>query len=975
MSIIIFSDELMHYGTPHSGATPHSGRYPWGSGKNPQRHKSILQRAGELKEAGFTASEVRAVMGTTDSEIAAAKARENKWGDADALHEQNKATLAKIKKLEEEGKTSTQIKEETGLSSGDVRALKSVVKKRQLQLDVTEARRLRDEEHLGPTEIARRMNTGESTIRNYLKDSYKEKVDRQDDIINVLKAEVDKKKYIDVGKGVELQLNITRDKLDKTVKELKQQGYTIHHLSVPQATNPVHKTSIQVLTKDDVPWKEVNANREKVATILDVYSDGGEIKKKAPPVSIDSSRIMIRYNEDGGVDKDGVLELRPSAKDLSMGGNRYSQVRVAVDDTHYLKGMAMYADEKDFPPGIDIIFNTNKHRGTPMIGEDADHEVLKRLKTDKVTGDVDVDNPFGAIVKQKTYVGDDGKEHQSPINIVNEDEDWEKWSKNLSAQFLSKQYLATAKKQLDLTYRDKVKEFEEIQALTNPVLKEKLMRSFADDCDSAAVHLKAKAFDRQASHVILPMPWNKPNEIYAPNYEQGEELALVRYPHGGTFEIAIVTVNNNNPKARRLIGNAAHAVGINPEVAQQLSGADFDGDTVVCIPTRGNKIKATKAIKELIDFEPKEKYPAYEGMPRVGPDTGFHKQAEMGRVTNLITDMTIKHATTEEIIKATKHSMVVIDAEKHNLDWRRSYEENQIEALKRKYQNTASNGRPGGSSTIISRAKSPYMAPEIDTNRPYKINPETGEKEFQFTNKTHNKRNKDGTYSDKEIPNTYKSTKMYWAKDAYELTSDGKGGTKMEQAYADYANSLKALGDRARLESVHIESIPYSKEARRVYKAEVESLQAKLNAAIAHSPKERKAQLVASKVIAAKKEANPDMTKEEEKKMRSIAIADARSHLIGTQSKPRITEITDREWEAIQSGAVTKSMLREIIDNSDQDMIRQRATPRTNSKTLTPAQRASIHAILTNPNNKVTQAELAKRYNVSVSTINKIARE
>ena len=42
-----------HYGTPR-----HSGRYPWGSGKNPQRHKTLLGRVEDLKKQGLTQAQI-----------------------------------------------------------------------------------------------------------------------------------------------------------------------------------------------------------------------------------------------------------------------------------------------------------------------------------------------------------------------------------------------------------------------------------------------------------------------------------------------------------------------------------------------------------------------------------------------------------------------------------------------------------------------------------------------------------------------------------------------------------------------------------------------------------------------------------------------------------------------------------------------------------------------------------------------------
>ena len=54
-----------------------------------------------------------------------------------------------------------------------------------------------------------------------------------------------------------------------------------------------------------------------------------------------------------------MIYVRPGVKDLRIGDKRYGQVRIMVDGTHYLKGMAVYKD--DLPPGKDIVFNTNKH--------------------------------------------------------------------------------------------------------------------------------------------------------------------------------------------------------------------------------------------------------------------------------------------------------------------------------------------------------------------------------------------------------------------------------------------------------------------------------------------------------------------------------------------------------------------------------------------------------------------------------------
>ena len=268
-----------------------------------------------------------------------------------------------------------------------------------------------------------------------------------------------------------------------------------------------------------------------------------------------------------------------------------------------MKGMAIYSD--DIPDGYDVVYNSSKPDDWPMIGEDKNKEVLKRLKDDK-------DNPFGATIKaggqsyypddkgdyiftgdgyKKANKSDKGERYSlSPINKINDEGDWDSWSRNLSSQFLSKQPIKLIKQQIDLTLKSKKVELDEINSLTNPVIKKKLLDDFADQCDRQAADLTVKGFKNQAFQVILPITDLKENEIYAQNYKNGDVVALIRYPHSGIFEIPILTVNNNSKVAKDILGKAKDAVGINPKTAQQLSGADFDGDTAMVIPMKSNNI-------------------------------------------------------------------------------------------------------------------------------------------------------------------------------------------------------------------------------------------------------------------------------------------------------------------------------------------------------------------------------------------------
>lgn len=91
-----------------------------------------------------------------------------------------------------------------------------------------------------------------------------------------------------------------------------------------------------------------------------------------------------------------------------------------------------------------------------------------------------------------------GNRKLSLINKRAEEGDWGEWADKLPSQFLSKQNLSLVKRQLGLASADKQAEFDEIMSLTNPTVKKALLKSFSDDCDSAAVHLHAAALPRQS---------------------------------------------------------------------------------------------------------------------------------------------------------------------------------------------------------------------------------------------------------------------------------------------------------------------------------------------------------------------------------------------------------------------------------------------------------------------------------------------
>ena len=712
-----------------------------------------------------------------------------------------------------------------------------------------------------------------------------------------------------------------------------------------------------------------------------ISRDGGDTfeKKFHYPESLDSKRLAIRYKEDGGIEKDGLVEIRRGLDDLSLGESRYSQVRIMVDGTHYIKGMAVYSD--DMPDGVDVIFNTNKSKGTPALGP-KDNTVLKLIKPDK-------DNPFGSLIKdadqggQYWYTDKNGKKKLGLINKRADEGDWDEWADALPSQFLGKQSLSMAKKQLGIAKADKMEEFEELRSLTNPTVKKHLLSKFADECDSAAVHLKAAALPGQRYHVIIPVPSMKDNEVYAPNYENGTKLALIRYPHGGTFEIPIVTVNNKQAEAKKILGvNPTDAICINSKVAERLSGADFDGDTVMCIPTHDRagkvKISSTPPLKGLEGFDPKMEYgpETYKGRTiKIMKNTG----TEMGKISNLITDMTLAGAGQDELARAVRHSMVVIDAEKHKLDYKKSEVDNDIPSLRKKYQahvDADGNVRYGGASTILSKAKgeisvlkrqgSPHVNVEgdelYDPTKPKGSLVYKTADDVSYEVSKINKRTGEVTTTTKY--RTQKSTKMAETDDANTLVS--KSRHPMELIYADYANDMKALANKARLEVIKTGKIQYSSTAKEAYKQEVSSLNSKLNTALLNTTRERAAQRKANAEINAKKLADPTMKSGDIKKASQQALSKARNELNSVSRRDRSIKITDKEWEAIQAGAVSENVLKKILDNTDIDNLRERATPRA-SKELTQAKVARIKAMSAS----YTIQQIADKMGVSTSTVSK----
>lgn len=1061
--------ELSHSGTPHEGTTPHSGRFPWGSGDAAfQRPHDFYSFVRNREKKGMTETDIATGLNMTTTELRAFKSMAFATKERDMLEAINELK----KQTKENGKSYTNA--EIGVIIGE---------------------QYNDGKPIGESRVRSLLSGQVDATKNAAVNTAKE-----------LMKTVDEKGMIDVGTKVEKELGVTKEKLDQALIIAEAEGYVILKGSVEQQGHPGQRTNLRVLAPAGTPKNAIydyaNINQykdyEAMVSSIDSYSNdnGKTFRKFQYPKAMNPDRVMIRYREEGGLQKDGVIEIRRGVKDLSLGKSNYAQVRILVDNgggdkDRYLKGMAVYSDGHDMPEGVDIIFNTNKPLGTDKM------DVLKKVKDNLKK---DPENPFGASIKEKGgqyYYSDPKGEFVNPLTgekeslgLINkraEQGEWGDWNKEVPSQFLSKQPIDLINKQLNKSINDRNDEYLSILEVTNPTVKAKLLDDFANNCDSAAVDLKAARLPGARYHVILPSTTLKENEIYAPNYENGTQLALVRFPHAGTFEIPVVVVNNNNKEGAEIIGSTSQdAVMINSAVASRLSGADFDGDTVLAIPTgkNGVHVKSTRALEGLKDFDTGEYGPDAKNGIREDANgvkhyyrngiefkhiTEDYKQKQMGIVSNLITDMTLIGASDEEYVRAVRHSMVVIDSFKHDLDYRSSEKENRIAELKKKYQPHNYDDKYGGASTLISLSKNPMKVPKralgkyildqegnsdngnelilVDkknnifydpkSNKVYSekdkktvnYDPKTGEKLYRdtydgyvkviFLNKEDKKelpayvkvddkyyrpkdiaieemikqhpesykviaknhdlyyRDEDGSYikvdrNDKNIkiisvPTIEDIPKMEYYKDANVLSS----GTLKEEYYARYANSLKSLANKARLDYLYYNAnpIPYNPEARATYSDEYNSLLFKLEQAERNAPKERQANLMAAAIVKQKVEnSDIEMSKDDIQKLRNNELVKAR---VRYGAKRYAFEITEKEWEAIQAGAITRNRLEQILRYANPDAVRKLATPRDEIKITD----SDINRIKNFAARGETSAAIAKRLGISVSTVTKYLNE
>lgn len=1052
-------DEIYHVGKDHieSKSGPGSGRYEFGSGNRPHQHDWDLKSRYEKLHA----------LGSTPAEIAAQLGFYQYHPDGSIKTDKDGNPLGSTTKLRAEMTLATAgVKaDEYAEVSYYINSINPATGKNYTQ-----------------TEIGRIIGRNESSVRSILATGEAGKKNKVQQVADKLREEASKKKYLDVTAGSELYLGCSTERLNSALELLKKEGYTVEIARLNQVSNKQQQTTFKVLC---APGVEGNIQRHmsdvQILDDPDPTDHNNDMNKaqifSGDPPEIALSRVQIRYDEQGGTRRDGQIEIRAvrdengklvaASPDLSLGNAQYAQIRIGVEGDRYIKGMAVY--NEDLPEGVDIRVNSNK---SEVKGVD---KALKEMKKD-ADGNL-LSQPFGSTVVPtccrnpdgSPMLDKDGNQIRSAINFVGANMDdahvegrWGTYSKNLPAQFLAKQTLPLVKKQLKLDANATEQELEEIMQMNNPVVKQQMLIDFGDTADRKAVDLKAAPITGQRTRVLLAVDSLKNNEAYCPGLPDGTTVALVRFPHSGPHEIPICQVNNRNREASKFMKNAPDAIGINKDVADRLSGADFDGDTAIVIPmtkknpSTGEFDKITNIISNPVlphmeGFDTTAAYstdnPRFANMQAKGSDGKMHptfkyfktdkeKGKEMGVVSNLITDMYAKGCSDpEELSRALRYSMVVIDAKKHELNYQQAAKDFNIDELKQIYQDKG-NGKHGASS-LLSQAKSPIKIDKRAIWQPVEaklgsdgkihggIDPKTGEKIYQKPQKTEEWKREPvkvlapAGYVWRDSSGKAHRSKYMKDENGKDVEETYTGQIKQKpdgSYYYDKGNGkVRWVNKEKRPIQEEVPKMSLHKDARdllsqnpseieqtyAVYANHMKSLanKARLAAIQIHTDKgvdpvakkkyAKEVQELDAALIKAKKNAPRERQAQILATSRINAIFSERDDLDSDDrrkirgqclsdarkdtgaSKARV-KFTEKQWEAVNARAISASKLKELLKNADKENYTNLARPKQNR--ITDQQKALVKSLYAK-NAGADWEEIANRAGVSLSSVYNIINE
>ena len=115
-------------------------------------------------------------------------------------------------------------------------------------------------------------------------------------------------------------------------------------------------------------------------------------------------------------------------------------------------------------------------------------------------------------------------------------------------------------------------------------------------------------------------------------------------------------------------------------------------------------------------------------------------------------------------------------------------------------------------------------------------------------------------------------------------------------------------------------------------------------------------------------QANPELESSTRSKLKYQILETAR---INTGAKKTQIEISPKEWDAIQAGAISTNKLEQILANANPDQIKALATPRT-QRVMTASKTTKAKQLLARG---YTRAQVADQLGVSLSTLDLATNE
>lgn len=229
-------------------------------------------------------------------------------GSGENPFQRPKTFLDNVKKLEGSGLKGKALAEALGLTTTQLRAYKAIAKAESRAADETKAQQYKDD-GLSNVKIGLEMGINESSVRALLNPSAKARNDILRNTAEMIREQISKHEVIDIGAGVNVHLDMSKEKLATAVAMLEAEGYKKKYFKVAQLGTEFdtsHKTLVGPDFDDKADYHRIAQNLDLIKQ-MDVYSQdaGKTFERIKPPKSLSPDRITILYGSEGGADRDG----------------------------------------------------------------------------------------------------------------------------------------------------------------------------------------------------------------------------------------------------------------------------------------------------------------------------------------------------------------------------------------------------------------------------------------------------------------------------------------------------------------------------------------------------------------------------------------------------------------------------------------------------------------------------------------------